>query len=189
MGFVSKIAYRYAQALREAAHDLGQSDAIRKDHQQVKALLEEIPQLRDFLKSPIITVKEKREVLEKVFQTRVSPLFFRFLQLILSKRREYLLEEILQAMERLEERAQHKERVVIQLAVDLSESEKIQIVKALEQVTGKKLIPTFEIRPELLGGFVALFEDQRIDASILTQLRRLRQTLVKGVNGELHTNE
>ncbi len=184
----TRLAYRYAKALIELAKEREELSAIRKDLALVATLLEEIPELKAFLQDPTVSKAEKKKILEEVFQPRVSPLFYHFLLLLNRKHRDALLSEILLAVQRLEEMAEGKERVLIQTAVALEATEQQELVQRLEQFVGKQLIPTFEVDPELLGGFIARFEDRVLDASIRYQLRRLRQQLQEQLrNGAVKT--
>ncbi len=180
----SRLAYRYAKALIDLATEKEALDQIRQDLALVEALFTEIPELKAFLQNPTVSASEKKKVLEEVFQPRVSKLFYHFLLLLNQKHRDALLAEVFVAVQRLEEKAEGKERVLIQTAVALSEGEQQRLIQRLEQFTGKVLIPEFSVDPALLGGFVARFENRVLDASIRHQLRRLQQQLREQVHQE-----
>jgi F-type H+-transporting ATPase subunit delta len=55
------------------------------------------------------------------------------------------------------------------------------VKQALERRTGKTILISTKVQPDILGGVVARVGDQVIDGSIRTRLSLLRQQLLKGV--------
>src|SRR5438105_15659260 len=92
----STIAKNYAETLLSLADRAG--EGAREDWgKQISDIADAIRGnivLQRFLESPRISEDAKREVLLKAFGDRVPAIFLRFLQILVSKRRQNLIPEI-----------------------------------------------------------------------------------------------
>jgi len=62
-------------------------------------------------------------------------------------------------------------------AVPLEDAEKVKLVKYLSDVTGKKVLVSARIDPDIIGGIIARAGDQLIDGSIRSRLTNLKRSL------------
>lgn len=171
-----RIASRYAKSLIDLAIDQQKLDTVLQDIQ----LFITAAKHREFevlLKSPIVKPDKKQKVMELIFKSKVDPLTYSFLSIILRKGRESQLVEI--AAEFIKQYRDIKgiSIVNIQSAEPLSE-EAIQAIrkKLVEsKLTHHNIEFQTSIDKSLIGGFVISFEDKLYDASIKHQLDELRK--------------
>jgi len=67
-------------------------------------------------------------------------------------------------------------------ATQLDKTTQSQVQRALERMTGKKIMLETRVQPNILGGVVARVGDQVIDGSVERRLKLLQQQLLTGVS-------
>lgn len=176
------LALRYAQALVEIAAEVpGASEAIARDLDTFVALADrDDRQLGAALESPVFTLDERREVLEQLLpRLGLHPLTANLLRVVNDKRRFPQLRAIAVAFRDLNDERAGRARVTVQTAHPLSPELEAEVRAALEKVTGKTLILTTKVQPELIGGLVAHIGDKVYDSSLRTQLDQIKQALLR----------
>jgi F-type H+-transporting ATPase subunit delta len=147
-----RIARRYATALLELAAEAGVHERIYEELQGVAAVLRASGELRAVLRNPVIRTERKRAILEELFAGRVSELLLQFLRLLVEKRREPLLPDIIVAYEELFFEHTNRLAVIARSAIPLDEELQERVIQILSERTGKQVLLRPEVRPELLGG-------------------------------------
>jgi len=177
---VGSVANRYSKALFQAALEQNKVDRIAEDSEMLQALINSNPELRDLLLNPLIPYRKRIDLLTQLFKDKVDSLTFDFIMLISAKKRTAFLGEITQNF--ADRVLTHKGIMpgVIRSATKLSESQRREIEKKVEDMTGKNIVFTEEIDSDLVGGFVIRVKDTVIDLSIKGQLEKLKQKLIHG---------
>jgi F-type H+-transporting ATPase subunit delta len=175
-----QITRRYAQALYEEARDQGHLSMVDEDVAFLRESLDQAPQLERVLKSPVIPQKKKQGVLESLVKPRVGALTYRFVELLLSKDREEILERMLRAYRTLRDRQEGIVEAEVRTAHPLSEEEGARLEEAVGRITGKPNVRLqTEREPDLIGGVVVRVGDTVYDGSVRHQLASLRDRLVR----------
>ncbi len=174
-----RIARRYAAALLQLAQEKGQHDTIAAELHELRTILQSSSELRAFLRNPVIRSERKRAILDELFRQRFSPLLCQFVQLLVDKRREGLLPEIITAYEELYFQYTDRLAVTIRSAVPLAADLRERIVTLLHEQTGKNIVPHFTVCPELLGGVQLQIGDTVVDGTLRHALERLRRTILQ----------
>lgn len=177
--------FQYANALADIALPQGTAEPITKQLEEFIALLGESAELRSFLESPAIARKAKQGVIEKLIArmgARSGPgaaakILRNFLFVLVDHRRTHILREILSAFQDVVRQRQGIAQVEIISAVELSASQKRELSRALERLTGKRLETRFALDPALLGGAVVRVGSTIYDGSVRNRLERLRVRL------------
>jgi len=65
----------------------------------------------------------------------------------------------------------------VESAIDLNETEKLKMEKALAAIFGKSLTVSYQINHVLLGGFKITVGDWKFDATLVQQLDVMRMQL------------
>lgn len=172
-----KLARRYATALGELAVERGDLDAVERDLRAVAQLLSEQVGFRRVIESENVTIEEKLRIVREAFQGRVSPLSLNFLLLVISKRREDALLDMLDEFFAFADEKRGVVEVEIASAHPLSDEESQSISDKLAQVTGKKVRLTTREDGDLIGGIVARIGDLVMDGSVRSRLARLGEQL------------
>jgi F-type H+-transporting ATPase subunit delta len=137
----------------------------------------EVPELRAVLRNPQVEPREKARVLEELLG-EADELLRNFLMLTAEKGRIADIEEIAREFERLMAREERRLDVELTTAYELSDDEAQDIIKQIEDASGRKVEATRSVDPNLIGGLVLQAGSMRVDASVRGRLERLRRELV-----------
>jgi F-type H+-transporting ATPase subunit delta len=171
------VAHRmYARALYEAARDRDRVDAVREELGDFVAAQRDIPELRELLRNPQLDRRLKASALEELLGGE-EELVRNFLLLLAEKGRAGEIEEIAREFERLAAREEGILDVELTTAVELSDEEARDVTRQIEQASGRKVVATRSVDPDLIGGIVLQAGSMRLDASVRGRLNRLRTEL------------
>jgi F-type H+-transporting ATPase subunit delta len=168
----------YAEALLEAAKEHDELAGVREEFDDVAAAVEESEELRDFLRNPQIESETKRAVLEDLL-AGASEHFLNFVRLLVEKDRIAELEQVHDEWERLLARDERVLELELVTAIELSDEEAESVVGQIEEASGRKVVVTRRVDPDILGGIVVQAGSQRLDASVRGRLNQLREELTK----------
>lgn len=174
----SRVTKRYAKALFEAAQASDQIDQIENDLNLVKEVIEKSPDFSVLLQSPVIGSAEKRKIFRQMFEKKLPPLSFNFLNLLLDKGREKILPEIIGYFFRLIDESRGIIRGQLLSAHPLSVTQLEGLKKHLDRITGKNVQLNQQVDPSLIGGFVVRMDDTVIDSSIKNQLVKMKEYMI-----------
>ncbi|MCS7176797.1 MAG: ATP synthase F1 subunit delta [Candidatus Kapabacteria bacterium] len=172
-----RIARRYATALLRLAQEGSLHAQVYEELCWLRDLLRRSSELRAFLRNPVIRAERKRAVVTELFAGRLTPLLLQFLLLLVDKRREALLPEIITAYEELYFQYTDRLAVTVRSAIPLETPLQNRLVEALQERTGKTIVPIFAVDPTLIGGVQLQIGDTVIDGSLRHALERLRRDL------------
>lgn len=173
-----RVAKRYAAALFGVAQRDGAIDAITQDLVLVSRFIAEVPYLRAVLLQPLVTETRKNKVLDEAFGSRVSPTSLNFLRLLIRKRREDLIDEVMREFRSLVAAQQNRVDAIATTANPLSPGQEERLTQSLQSMTGKTVSLTTNVDPAIVGGVVVRIGDSVIDGSVRGQLQRLEQQLL-----------
>ena len=171
------VARRYALAVFQLADEAHAIDAIGKDLHVLSDAIHEDETTKGFFLSPVIDRKEKERVLSAAFSGNVGDVAMHTVLLLVRKRREALLGEIVRQYDALQMRARGDEPLSITSARELSAAELGSMVERLQRLYGKKFSVTQTVQPNLIGGVRIMMGDRRIDGSVEGRLEELTRTL------------
>jgi F-type H+-transporting ATPase subunit delta len=171
------VAHRmYARALFQAAQEADRVDAVAGDLAALAAAIQEVPELRAFLRNPQIEPTGKAAVLEQL-ATDADELVRNFVRLVAEKGRAGELPEISTDLDALVAQAQNRLAVELTTSYELSDDEARSIVKMIETASGRTVEATRSVDPSLIGGIVLQIGSHRADGSVRGRLERLRHEL------------
>jgi F-type H+-transporting ATPase subunit delta len=168
---------RYAEAVLELAEE---SRTVEEWTAALDRIVEKLnPESLRLLGAPSYPLESRREALSQV--TADEPAGVRALmQTLLERERMALLPAIVRAFHDLLDARAGVEKAVITTAVELSESERADLVARIERISGTRLRATFSVDPAIQGGLIVRIGDHQIDGSVRTRLRALREQLAQG---------
>lgn len=172
------VSSRYAAALADVALVRNRGERIKAGLAGFVEAFSSSADLRNFLETPAVGYEAKQNVLHKLAERmELAPEVHNLIRLLVLNRRTDLLREIQQAfLSDLNARMGIAEAEV-RSARELSVTEKEQLIRALEQRTGKKIQARFSEDGSLLGGIIVRVGSTIYDGSVREQLTRLRQKL------------
>jgi F-type H+-transporting ATPase subunit delta len=136
-----------------------------------------VPELRIVLRNPQIEPRRKADLLQELLGG-ADELLRNFLRLVAEKGRSGEIEEIAREFDRLVAAQERRIKVELTTAYELSDADAQEIVRQIEQSTGRTVEATRSVDPSLIGGLVLQADTLRVDASVRGRLERLRQDLV-----------
>jgi F-type H+-transporting ATPase subunit delta len=136
-----------------------------------------VPELRIVLRNPQIEPRAKADLLQELL-AGADELLRNFLRLVAEKGRIGEIEEIAREFDRLIAAQERRVKVELTTAYELSDEDAQEIVRQIEQSTGRTVEATRSVDPSLIGGLVLQADTLRVDASVRGRLERLRQELV-----------
>lgn len=172
-----KIAVRYAKALFEAASDNGALEKVRGDIEALQVLDNEVPEFRDLLESPVLSTDQKHEIFTIFLKGKVEALSLKFVLLITENKREAFLPSVCRVFNSLYKKDQGIKAAMITTAGALHEPTAIRMKASLEEHYKCNIELETKTKAEIIGGFVLRVDDQQLDASVATQLRKIRKSL------------
>jgi F-type H+-transporting ATPase subunit delta len=167
----------YAEALLEASMEKDQLAGVRADFDAFAAALAESPELRGFLRNPQVETETKLAALDELLSGG-NVLFQNFVRLLAEKGRIAEAEAVHEEFGRLIAREERVLELELTTAVELSDEEAARVVKQIEEASGRSVVATRTVDPEIIGGIVVQAGSVRADASVRGRLDQLREELI-----------
>lgn len=171
------IARNYAETLFTLGEQEGASERYGDLLGALAAAVAGTPQVLAVMMSPRVPKGVKAELLADALPDAPKP-FVLFLQALVKRNRQGLLDEISQVYGGLVDAKLNRVRVLVTLARTANASLQKQITAALTKALGKDALATFASDPALLGGSVVRVGDRVHDGSLRRRLNVLRRQLL-----------
>jgi F-type H+-transporting ATPase subunit delta len=175
----SKINVRYAKAFFALAKEKDLTTELQNDGLLVASVCSSISDFMILIESPVISTSGKIKAIRSIFEGKVHPYTLNFLVLITENKREKYMPGIFRYLADLYRQSQGISAAVLTTAKELDQANIEQIRKALESASGGKVELSQTIDPELIGGFVLRVDDKQYDASVATQLKKIKEKLLE----------
>lgn len=171
------VARNYAETLlvlaRKADDTAGWGTMLR----QIANAIETDLTLYRFLESPRIAAAQKSMVLSKALGDRVPRLFLRFVQQMVTNRRQLLIPTVSREYDTLLDASAGIVHARVTVARETSDEEREEIGKRLSAIVGKTVVPHLAVDADLLGGVVVRIGDTVMDGSLRRKLSVLRRRM------------
>ncbi len=168
------VAQRYAQALYDEAANTA---SVTADMELIRETLAGSLELQQLLKSPVIPRRKKSAILQTLFKERVHAVSLRFLEMLVQRGRESLLNDILARFQVLSDEAQGIMLVHARVHSELSQEEKNRLQNVLSARLKRTVRLEVNEEPTLMGGIVIEIGDTIFDGSVRHQLSLLQDCL------------
>lgn len=172
------IARNYAETLVALAQRAGALDSWAEMMDDVGNAVTRDERLRNFLESPRIAAEQKTALLRKAFEDRLPRLFVRFLEAVITHRRERLIPDIAVEYRAIIDELQGREHAQVTVAEEPDAATQRAITRELSRVTRKTIVPHFVVRRDILGGVVVRIGDVVMDGSVARRLSQLRARML-----------
>ncbi|HET8771045.1 MAG TPA: F0F1 ATP synthase subunit delta [Gemmatimonadaceae bacterium] len=134
--------------------------------------------LRRFLEAPQVSAEQKNEILGKALADRAPAIFVRFVQKLVSNRRQMLLPDIAIEYHNLLDEAEGRVHARVTVSRELDDAAHKSITKALSEALKKEVVAHVTVDPAILGGVVVRVGDTVMDGSVRRRLGKLRERLI-----------
>lgn len=170
-----KTSHRYAKSLIEFSVKRNLLEVIYKDIILVNSVFKNNKDLVFMLNNPLIYNSKKLRILEKVFYAKISNLTFSFFDLVIRKKRSYILSNILEVFINEYKKIKLIKDVNIITTFNLSDEFKNKFKKIVKNIIFCKEVNLIEnIDKSLIGGYILNFDDKKLDESIKNKLNLLK---------------
>lgn len=177
----TKISNRYAKALFEFSQEENIVEDIYSDMLYINQLCEVSADFVAMLKSPVIKVAKKIEIIAAVLKGKTSEVTMRFLRIISKSRREFIIHSLAEQFISMYKDSKGLKEVKLISATELPAAIIKEIALTMENQVHKTIEIKESIQHDLIGGFIIKMDDQQFDASIKTKLSRLKNVLAQQV--------
>ena len=175
----SKINVRYAKAFFTLAKEKGLTTELRNDAGLITDVCAKSSDFNLLLNSPVVKTAAKVKAMLSIFEGKVNLLSLNFLVLITENRREKYIPGIFRNLEDLYRQEEGIKKALMTSSQSLDDSILLQVKQILEKEFKSKVELSHKIDEKLIGGFVLRVGDQQYDASISTQLRKIKEQLLQ----------
>ena len=177
------VARRYANAIFALGAKEG-DDALNRHGKclaGIEGMIAENASLDMTLKSPVVSIEEKKAVVAKLLDSLDADKTVRnFCFLLAEKERLGFLREIAVFYGKLLDEKRGVIRGKVTTAIPLSNERQAEIRASLQQKSGSDIELQFDVDEAILGGRVLHMGDRVLDSSLRAQLGILRKTFKRG---------
>ena len=175
------IGRNYAETLLILSRKQGQEEEWGALIDAIAVAMQENRVLKTFLESPKLAASQKIELLDKALGKKVPPVFLRYLEILVSKRRQMLIPVIASEYHALMDETEGRVHASVTVAREPSQPEQEALARQLSRVLGKKVTPHITLNPAILGGLIVKVGDTVMDGSVRRRLATLRSRMLATV--------
>src|SRR5438105_465552 len=174
------IARRYAEAIFDISRRQNTVDRTLDDVREIARLFAH-RKLAYLLREPKVPAQRKETAIRQALTSRVLPTSLNLALLVVQRELVDGMQNIASELERLVLEYKNQAKAEVTTAKPMDDAQLAEVKQALERRTGKTILISTKVQPDILGGVVARVGDQVIDGSIRSRLATLRQQLLRGV--------
>lgn len=173
------VARRYAEAFFSIAQETQKIDEYQAELESVTKVIAEVEGMKEYMAHLLVPAKEKKELVQKVFEGQISPVTMNFLCMVIDKRRESYLDVILGEFVDMADETRNIKKAELFAAREVPAEELADLEQRLSASTGKKISLTMTVDPSLLGGVKIRMGDQIVDGTVAKKLQLLKDSMMK----------
>ena len=166
----------YGNALFLLAKEEGAVETVNADLAVAHTAIKENPDYVRLLDTPALAKAEKLILIDKAFST-LNYCVVNLLKILCEKHLVYSLDEVVSTYASLYDEYNGIERVEAVTAIPLTNAQAKAISDKLCAMTGKKIILTNTVKPEILGGVMLRYSGIQLDGSVKSRLDAFSRSL------------
>lgn len=174
----SEIAGRYSQAVFEIAQENGTIEELKEQAKVIQKVLEENPILHEFFRAVKITKEKKKKMIDECFSS-LDRNVVNFLKLLVDKDRMYYLNEMLEEIITMCNKALGIELAVVYSVRPLPKEDLNRIQEALQKQRGGKILIENKIDKTLIAGIKVVVGSTVTDVSMANSIETMKKQLLK----------
>jgi F-type H+-transporting ATPase subunit delta len=174
----------YARALFELAQEQQTVERTEADFARVMQVFNESEEFRKLLLHPQASHQAKKETVFRIFGTDIEDATLHFLNVVVDKDREELLNAIHAEFIRLVEDSRGIVQAYVESAQDLDGAQQRDLTEKLSHALGRRVAIEIHHNPALIAGAVIRIGDRVLDGSVLRRMEILGARL-RGNGGGL----
>jgi F-type H+-transporting ATPase subunit delta len=175
----SKIPVRYAKALFLTGKEKKILKTLSGDIKNLSEFFEKTPSVISWLRSPAITGQQKKDFFKKAFEGRLSETTMRFIDLVITRKRERYFIRIFRNFLQLYKDDAGIKTLILTTATEVDEATGQRLSLMFEHKDKQKNELVTRVKPSIIGGFMLQIDDMLYDASVSTELNQLKKELTR----------
>jgi F-type H+-transporting ATPase subunit delta len=173
---VSGVAGRYAFALFSLAQEQREGEAVADALGRFDALIIESPDLERMVRSPVFSAADQLKALDAILaQVGISGIAANFLRLVATKRRLFLIREMIADYRKLYDKSRGVTRAEVTSAAALTDANVASLKESLRAASGGREVDLdMKVDPSIIGGLIVKLGSRMVDGSLKTKLNAIR---------------
>lgn len=175
---IRRFARPYARAIIDVVGTPEKANALRMELSRFEGARRSSPELQELYANPGIEHAAKMKVTSAIAaRLGLTPMAIKVLEILITNRRINDLGAINDGVAEFVRASTNTVAASVRTAHALSDAERGELQRTLEQKFGRKVDLEVEVDPELLGGFVARVGSEVYDASVVGKIEKFRDSL------------
>lgn len=174
------VSMRYAKALLRFAVENKEDEKVYEETAAMARAFRAAHELQKAMQNPVVTLEQKKRLLAAACATdKLSRTLSKFISLVVEKGRSDVMLFISHTFGDLYRRSKHITEASLVVASPIPEELVDRLRAVVEQRTRNRISFQVSENAALEGGFILEYGTYRLDASVRTQLQRLKRNLMK----------
>lgn len=174
------IPRRYALALYKYAKEKNVTEQVYEEMKQVIVSFRQFPDLQKVMANPFVTPADKTKLLINAAGDKIEDSYKSFVKLILGANREQYALQMALAYRDIYRKENRIAQVSVTSAIPLDEAQEEKVKNIVKKAfEGMTLEFSFDVNPEIIGGFIITVDSNRLDASVSNELQQIRKQLLR----------
>jgi F-type H+-transporting ATPase subunit delta len=170
----------YSRALFELASENNSINDIEIQVLAILGLIDKSKDFKDFIKDPTNKIEDQLKVINTISnQFKFNELLKKFIGLLVSKRRFFYVEKILNDFLSICSNARGEIQAELSAAKNLNENEINNIKNELSSTFGSNIKLNHKYDPSLIGGLIIKVGSTMIDTSIKNKLQQIEKKMIE----------
>lgn len=175
------VGKRYASSLFEVAVDLKKTDDFHSQLQFIKEAFLSEAKLLTILEHPRISRGEKRDLIQNIFGKNVSQEILNFLFVVIDKRREDSLMDIIKEYNKVFKEYKGILDIEAITAIPMNEEAKDRLKLVLKNKFHKEVNLSNTVDPSIIGGVLLKLDEKIIDSTLKKELKDM-ESLIQSIS-------
>ncbi len=176
---LSAINVRYAKAFFLTAKEKKLLDVFKTDIQLIYHVCNSSTDFILLLESPVVKVSKKEKLITEIFKGKVHEITLNFLALVVRNKREVNIPGICRNFLDLTRKDQNIRSAQLITATNVKSEIMAKISTLLEKQLKSKIELSGKVDENIIGGLVLRLNDIQYDASVATQIKKIKQKLLE----------
>ncbi len=178
---MSPLAKPYATALFEVTEKAGKTGETLKVLLALVESLEKNQDIFDFFKSPLVSNEDKKVLLKKALGLLTMDELKNFFEILVENNRFTEFFDIVKVFETINSENSGFTKGFVDSAVELTNSEKSEVKKFIEDQLSCPVEFQFNVKPEVIGGIEARVGGYFFEDSVKCHIKKLNDFIVRRV--------
>lgn len=174
----SKISVRYSKTLFLTAKEKKSLDVVKKDMTLLSKMCSQVDEFKWLISTPVVQTSKKLKIIESVVKNEMNELSLAFIRMVTKNKREAFLPHIARDFMDLYRNEMGIKYMTLKTADVIDGRIKNKIVEIVKEMFKSEIELNDVIDNKIIGGFVITVDDQQLDMSIATNLKRLEREFI-----------